>query len=93
MVVKDSLAKEVSKKSISQLETQFQTEKKVQQIKLLDQKQKAQSLELQSQRRTRYFLIIAIVFVLIIIGLTLRSYRIKQSANLALAVKTRHWVS
>lgn len=89
MVAKDSLAKEVSKKNISQLETQFQTEKKVQQIKLLDQKQKAQSLELQSQRRTKYFLIIAIVFVLIIIGLTLRSYRIKQNANLALADKNK----
>jgi signal transduction histidine kinase len=89
MVVKDSLAKEVSKKNISQLETQFQTEKKVQQIKLLDQKQKAQSLELQAQRRTKYFLIIAIVFVLIIIGLTLRSYRIKQNANLALADKNK----
>ncbi len=84
---KDTLTKESNKKAVAELETKFQTEKKQQQIKLLSQKEKTQAAELESQRRTKYFLLGGLIAVVIIVGLMIRGYRLKQNANLALAGK------
>ncbi|MEP6611749.1 MAG: tetratricopeptide repeat-containing sensor histidine kinase [Mucilaginibacter sp.] len=86
-LVKDTLTKESTKKNLVELDTKFQTEKKQQQINLLNQKGKTQAAELESQRRTRYLLIGGLIAVMVIVGLMVRGYRVKQSANLALAGK------
>jgi signal transduction histidine kinase len=85
--MKDSLAQQSSKKSIKEVETKYQTTQKEEKIKLLSQQQKVQELELQVQRRTRYYLSAGLILLLVIAGLMFRSYRIKQNANNALEEK------
>jgi signal transduction histidine kinase len=77
----DSLNKESSKSSITELASQYQSENKQQQINLLTQEKKATGIELSEQKRTKYFLIASLGLVLIIVGLTIRGYRLKQKAN------------
>jgi signal transduction histidine kinase len=83
----DSLSKESAKNSIVELESQYQSENKQQKINLLTQEDKATTLELQAQKRTKYFLIAGLFFVVIIVVLMIRGYRIKQKANQIFAEK------
>ena len=77
----DSINKETSSKNIAEMEAKYQTEKKKQQILLLDTRNKAQSLQLKNQKLFEYSLLAGTGLILIIGGLMLRSYRTKQRVN------------
>jgi signal transduction histidine kinase len=81
MAFQDSLFKEQSLKNYAEMDAKYQGEKRRQQIISLQQKATIDQLEISGQQRTRYFLLGALVLVLITAGVLLRSFFVKRAAN------------
>ncbi|WP_161596706.1 tetratricopeptide repeat-containing sensor histidine kinase [Chitinophaga vietnamensis] len=79
--MKDTIYQEQLTKSYAEMETRYQNEKKQREIIQLQQDNRINSLRLESQRRTRYFLLGGIALLAIIAVTLYRSYRIKRNAN------------
>ena len=76
--VKDSLLNKDKAESLIALQTRYETEKKEQHIKLLEQDKLVQQAEIKSKQSWIATLIITIVFVIVIALLLFMGYRISQ---------------
>jgi signal transduction histidine kinase len=83
----DSINAETSDKNIAEMEARYQSEKKQQEIALLDARNHTQQLELKNQKWVVYSLLAGFALILIIAGLLWKSYRTKQEVNKALNEK------
>ncbi|HYF31648.1 MAG TPA: tetratricopeptide repeat-containing sensor histidine kinase [Chitinophagaceae bacterium] len=84
MKLKDTIYTEERARSYAEMEAKYQNEKKQREIQSLEQANLINTIEINSQRRTRYFLLGGIVMMLIIAGLLFRSYKLKQRSNILL---------
>lgn len=84
MKLKDTLYKEESRKSYAEMEAKYQNEKKQTEILLLQQNNKITQIELTSQRRAKYLLLIVIGLIFIITISLYKSYTSRKKANKAL---------
>ncbi len=80
-VLSDSILNQEKSKQIAELETQYETTQKEQEIELLSAENEIASLQLQKQQDLRNYLIIAAAFLLILIGVLYNRYQIKAKAN------------
>ncbi len=92
--IKDSLFTVTKSKQLKQLEVQFETDKKVAEIKILNQKNELlnKSNELQqsnSQKANlvRDFMLVGLSLLIIIVLLLYRQYRLKQKSNDSITLK------
>ncbi|WP_170117704.1 histidine kinase dimerization/phosphoacceptor domain -containing protein [Chitinophaga ginsengisoli] len=83
----DSLLNETTSKHIEQLQVEFETEKKDQDIKMLENATKLQQNRLTQANHTRNWIIGAVLLLLVIIGLQANNSWIKQQANKKLKVQ------
>lgn len=79
--IKDSLFNEVKSYQISNLEVQYQTENKDQNIQLLTKESALQKAKIQSDKVAKLIAALVLFLVLIITGLIFRSYRNKKESN------------
>jgi len=82
--VKDTMLNEESMKQTAELNTQYETDKKEGEIKLLTKDQQLKDKSLKEQRLVRIGLIIGLGLFLALSFLLLNRYRFKQKANLVL---------
>jgi two-component sensor histidine kinase len=80
-MLSDSLINETTSNHIEQLQVEFETEKKDQDIKMLENATKLQHNRLTQATQTRNWVIGAVILLLIIIGLQANNSWIKQQAN------------
>ncbi|UPK68106.1 histidine kinase dimerization/phosphoacceptor domain -containing protein [Chitinophaga filiformis] len=80
-MLSDSLLNETTNNHIEQLQVEFETEKKDQDIKMLENATKLQESRLTQATQTRNWVIGAVLLLLIIIGLQANNSWIKQQAN------------
>lgn len=92
--ISDSIFKTDNLKQLTEIETKYQTEKKENEIEVLNKDKKIQKFELESKQkelRNKTFIIYGIAFVLIIIivfsGMLYRLFRQKKKANVELNIK------
>jgi two-component sensor histidine kinase len=85
--IKDSLYTVTKSRQAQQLQVQFETEKKENQIRLLNEREKLDQANLRQANLVGDVTIGGILVVLIIAGLLYRQYRQKQKANLAITQK------
>ncbi|MBC7919865.1 MAG: tetratricopeptide repeat-containing sensor histidine kinase, partial [Ferruginibacter sp.] len=85
----DSVHTQSATEAIAEMEVKYEAEKRQQQIALLDEQTKTQTLQLQIERRNRYYLLAGLGMVAVIAGLLYRSYRLKQRANRELGQKNQ----
>lgn len=78
MLIKDSLLNKDKAESLIALQTRYETEKKEQHIKLLEQDKLVQQAEIKSKQGWIATLIIATVFIIVIALLLFLGYRISQ---------------
>ncbi len=78
MLIKDSLLNKDKAESLIALQTRYETDKKEQHIKLLEQDKLVQQAEIKSKQSWIATLIITIVFVIVIALLLFMGYRISQ---------------
>lgn len=83
ITVKDSIFNEDKMESMMALEIQYETEKKEQQIAILEQKQKIDHAELENSRLQKAILIGAVMFLLAVAALGYRLYFAKQKEKMA----------
>jgi two-component sensor histidine kinase len=83
----DSLFNETKGKQIEELLVQYETQKKVQNIKLLEKETRLQQGRLHQASYTRNWILSGVFLLLIILGLLLNRYRLKQRTNKILQVK------
>jgi signal transduction histidine kinase len=86
LAINDTIFKDESAKSYAEMETRYQNEKKQKEIVLLKQQNTIKSIELESNQRTKYFLLIILALVILTTVLLIRSYSIKQKLNAQLTV-------
>jgi C4-dicarboxylate-specific signal transduction histidine kinase len=86
-LLNDSLFTSEKHKRIRELELKYETEKKENQINLLQKNAEIKDLQLQSQRRMRNLLLLILLLVIIMVFLILRSYRHKENVKIALQAK------
>jgi signal transduction histidine kinase len=86
MAVKDSVYKEESARNYAEMEAKYQNEKKQRSILLLQRDKELVTLELAVQRRTKYFLSIGILLILVVALSLYRSYGVKRKANRELSL-------
>lgn len=79
--LQDSVYTKESARNYADMEAKYQAEKKQAEILLLQQNNKLASVELEKQRRTKYFLIIISVLVLAIATTIFRIYTISRRSN------------
>jgi two-component sensor histidine kinase len=98
-VIKDSLYNERRSKQLAQLEIQFETEKKDQQlavkndrIKLLSNQAQLQQINLQQERTTQKLIIGGALLLFVMLGLSYNSYRLKQKINRQLRAQRKEIV-
>jgi two-component sensor histidine kinase len=82
----DSIFNETKSKQITEVQAKYETEKKEQNIKLLENESKLQQNELLQASHTRNWILAAVVLLLIIAGLMFRNLRLKQRTNRKLEV-------
>ncbi len=82
---KDSLFNEEKNKQLTEMETRYQTEKKEQQIKLLNKDKKLQKTQLDKQKLIIWSGAGGLLLVLTLAFFIYRGYRQKQKANVLLA--------
>jgi two-component sensor histidine kinase len=85
--IKDSMYTVTKSRQAQQLQVQFETEKKENQIRLLNQKTKLDQANLQRANLVKNITTGGIILALITSGLFYRQYRQKQKANLAISQK------
>lgn len=88
-MLSDSLLNETTSNHIEQLQVEFETEKKDQDIKMLENATKLQQNKLAQANQTRNWVIGVIILLLIIIGLQANNSWIKQRANKKLKVQQK----
>ena len=76
--IKDSLLTESSQRSIAEMQTRFETEKKEKEIKILTQNTEIQNLKLKKQQTQLWSLAGGILFFLIVAYFVFTSYRLRQ---------------
>lgn len=81
MAIKDTIYKKQSILNYEEMQAKYQAEKSQQEIQLLQRDNKITSIELTSQKRTKYFLITGIVLTLILVISLYRSYINKKASN------------
>lgn len=79
--VKDSLFNEANAKSMNELQTKFETEKKENEITRLNLQSDAQNARIMQQNIRTYFIATALVLVLIIVFVIYRQYKVTQTTN------------
>ena len=84
---KDSINAEISNKNIAEMEAKYQNEKKMQEISLLAEKNKLQTLKLKNQRLNLYFLLAGLFSILLFSIVLWRNFKLKQKSNLLLEAK------
>jgi len=85
--IKDSIYSETRSRQAQQLQVQFETAKKEDEIKLLNQKRKLEQASLEQANLVKNVTIGGIILALIIAGLFYRQYRQKRKANLVVTHK------
>jgi signal transduction histidine kinase len=75
---KDSLQSEENKKKFAQLEIEYETEKKDQEIELLNKDNEIKSLQLSKQKAIRHGMIAGIILLFITALLLFRSFRLRK---------------
>lgn len=83
----DSIFNASKFRQIEELQVQYETEKKEQDIQLLENQNKFQVSELEKAAFTRNVIIAGTIMMAILLALSFNRYRIKQKANEALATK------
>lgn len=83
--VKDSITNEASVKAIQEMQTKYQTEKKEQQIKLLDSEKQLQETQIKQQRIIIFAFVGGFIIILIFSIIIYKQYREKKKANVLLA--------
>ena len=85
--VKDSLFNETNTKSMNELQTKYETDKKENEIVRLNLENDAQTAHLKQQKIRTTFVFTALIFVLIIVFVIYRQYRAGKVTNIALGEK------
>jgi two-component system, sensor histidine kinase PdtaS len=83
----DSVFNEASSFQLAQFQVEFETEKKDNDIKVLQQQQEIQKVTLQHSRTTNTVVIISVVVLTLLLGMLYSRYRIKQRLNWQLQQK------
>jgi len=76
--IKDSLLSESSHRSIAEMQTRFETEKKEKEIEILSRDKEIQTLKIKRQSTQLYFLLALVLFTIIIAILIYSRFRLKQ---------------
>jgi signal transduction histidine kinase len=84
MKLKDTVYKEENRKNYAEMEAKYQGEKKQTQILLLQQNNRIAQVELSSQRRAKYLLLIVSILIFIVTISLYKSYTVRKKANAAL---------
>jgi signal transduction histidine kinase len=84
MTLKDTIYQEQSRKSYAEMEAKYQNEKKQLEIVTLQQDNKIANMEVSAQRRGKYLLLGASLFILIVAIVLYRSYTARKRINAAL---------
>jgi len=91
---KDSLSNEESKNQLAQMLTQYETEKKDREIKLLNKDKALQEQKLEKQRLLRNGMIAGVFFIVLVGLLLFRSFRLRKKLEKQHAiVQERHRIS
>jgi len=85
----DSLLNEMTSKQIGQLQVQYQSDKKDQDIKLLENQSKLQQEKLVQANQTRNWISGVVLLLLIIMGLLIINSRLKQRTNKKLQLQQK----
>jgi two-component sensor histidine kinase len=92
--IKDSLFTETKTKQLKQLEVQYETDKKIAEIKILNQKNELlnksnelQQSNLQKANLTKDFTLVVVLLLIAILVLLYRQYRLKQISNKSISQK------
>ena len=88
-MLSDSLLNETTSNHIEQLQVEFETEKKDQDIKMLENASKLQQNKLSQANQTRNWVIGVVILLLVIIGLQANNSWIRQQANKKLKVQQK----
>ncbi len=88
-LIKDSLVNNESIKLVNEINTRFETDKKKLQISNLEKEKSVQNAELRSSNIQRIGLYCGLAFVIIILFVLFRNYRVKQKNNNLLIDKNR----
>ena len=83
---KDTVVNGESSKTINSLKLQYESEKKEKKIAFLNKDKIIQQKEISKQKSTRNAFIGGFILVLLLIGVTLNRYRLKQQANRQLSI-------
>jgi len=83
----DSVLNEASRFQVAQLQVEFETEKKDDAIKILQQQQELQKSRLDHSKTTNTIVIISVVVLTLLLALVYNRYLIKQRLNLQLEQK------
>jgi signal transduction histidine kinase len=86
-LLKDTLHKLEADATTQEMLNKYQSEKKQQQIVVLEKENENKNLLLENEKRNRYLLFVFLGFSVLIAALLYRSYRIKQKSSLALGEK------
>jgi tetratricopeptide (TPR) repeat protein len=76
--IKDSLYNETKSKQLAEVQTQYETEKKEQEIKLLNKEKELQNKDLQKQRLLTYGVIVGLLLMVLVAIVIFRSLKITQ---------------
>ena len=88
-IEKDSIFNEKSNKTISELQTKYETEKKEKENEILRKNNEIQGITLSQQRKFSYSLIIIVVLILILLFVVYRRYLTKIRTNKILTIKNQ----
>ena len=84
---RDSVLNEASRFQLSQFQAEFETEKKDNAIKILQQQQELQKVRLERTKTTNTIVIISVIVLTLLLALLYNRYRIKQQLNRQLEQK------
>ncbi|MEI9908342.1 MAG: histidine kinase dimerization/phosphoacceptor domain -containing protein [Bacteroidota bacterium] len=87
--IKDSIFNEDKSKQIEELQIQYETEKKEQNIKLLEKESTLQQGKLTQAKTTRNWILGAVVLLVILMGLLVNYLRLKQKTNEKLEIQQK----
>jgi two-component system, sensor histidine kinase PdtaS len=83
----DSVLNEASRFQLAQFQVEFETEKKDNAIKILQQQQELQKVRLERSKTTNTIVIISVIVLTLLLALLYNRYRIKQQLNRQLEQK------
>ncbi|MCE3229471.1 MAG: nprA, partial [Bacteroidetes bacterium] len=80
-VTKDSVLNESSNRSLIEMETKYDTEKKDSEIKMLNKDKELQAADIRQQKIVLYVVVVGLLLILAFAVVVLKSYKQKQKAN------------